>query len=131
MHTDIEGLARLVALPPSAQSARWQVLQFGEASELGPADWGLAAAFQLPTEIRHDLVAQAAPLAIDRDFPKSFVLSWFPRDLGGLWIPSGAETLRLTARPMDAVAFYKPPLQSGFFLPFGDEGAVFLYLYTR
>jgi len=131
MHEDIEGLARLVTLPPSVQSARWQVLQFGEATGLGPKDWALAAVVELPSEIRRDLITKAPPLAMDRDFPRSFVLSWFPPDLGALWTPAEAEVLRLGAQPMDATALFKPPLQRGFFLPFGEAGVVFVYLYTR
>jgi hypothetical protein len=131
MHEDIEGLARLVTLPPSVQSARWQVLQIGDATGLGPTDWALAAVVELPSEIRRELIAKAAPIAMDRDFPRSFVLSWFPPELRALWMPSEAELLRLGAQPMDATALFKPPLQSGFFLPFGDAGFVFVYLYTR
>jgi hypothetical protein len=131
MNSDIDGLARLVALPPSARSPDWQIVQSGQAGGLGPSDWGVAAIVELPSEERKAIVARAVPASVDLEFPRSFVLSWFPPGLSSLWKVSGPTSLRLTAQPLDAEPFLKPPLQNGFFLPFGGDGEIFLYLYTQ
>jgi len=129
VNTDLKQLDRLMTLTVAPQAAQWEVIESGGGG-LGPSDWGLVALLRFTPDQRRALLGTAAAQSRDPLFPANFMRSWFPPELSGLWKVSEGGW-QLTAQPLAADAFQHPPLSQGFMLPVGDEGDLFVYLYTQ
>lgn len=122
--TDLQELARLIQLPAGTSAASWEIIQESSGGGLGPNDWSVLAILHLPQEALNGLLAQSTAQTAD------------PGQLAALQRPwlAAADKQHLQgniSQVYPATAFFKSPLQQGFFLPLPGSGQILLYLYTQ
>lgn len=117
--TDLASLEQMVNLPRRPASTQWRKALRGRGRGLGPTDWKLLAVLEYPEAEAQALLGTLKPTGLAA-----------PQLDDGGWLPEATRQALKGARPYDASAFYRPPLQNGVVLHVPGTSTFVLSLYT-
>ena len=129
VNSDISMLAKLINLPVTPKSVRWQVLEpkRGQAG-FGPSDWMLVAVMDLENGQAEQLSSQSVPVAAADKLIDPFFRSLLTVELNNMVV----ELLESYPAPEWCVAnqFFRPPLLNGVFVLSRSANRLVLVLVT-
>ncbi|TKB23481.1 hypothetical protein FCL47_22255 [Desulfopila sp. IMCC35006] len=129
VNSDISVLAKLIDLPMTPKSVRWQVLdpKHGQ-GDLGPNDWVLVAVMELENGQAEQLASQSTPVAASDKIIDPLFQSLMAAELNGLVADLLAEHPAPEWR--SANQFFRQPLLNGIFVLSRSANRLVLVLAT-
>jgi hypothetical protein len=126
--TDIDALAKYIALPKRPLAVIWETLSLSEPGTPGPTDWYLMGILQYPEEDLRAFInrSERATDPVVLDFNE--LRPWFPENLKAAWKTGTAGRFQLPGPSYKAAIFYKGSLHEGYFAAVPNTDELFLFI---